>query len=224
MAELKSNKGMAMAPQSACFRVVSIVVLALGISFLRMPVAHAADPGASQSEYERFCNPPSGPPRDCPPTRPRDPARPVPPEAIEKMLKDLERAKHEDEAEAKPTPLTGIFGPEFNAPFSSAYFIENQWHEIVAGKRYSVYAGSMRFDPADDSIVYDPATAHGFAIIIKGKLGEPGTRSNQLYTPNAVGALQIISANGLVLTLQSRQGKMFKLNVESERLTPIGKQ
>jgi hypothetical protein len=83
-----------------------------------------------------------------------------------------------------------------------------------------VYAGSMRHDSG--TITYDPLTVHGFVIVEKGELGKPNFTSKQLYTPTAVGSLQIVAAKGTVLTLQSRQGNKFLLNVVTEQLTPLG--
>ncbi len=55
-----------------------------------------------------------------------------------------------------------------------------------------------------------------------GRPGQPNSRGQRLYTPIAVGSLRIIAAQGNILTLQSRQGKNFSLNVQTEELTPVG--
>lgn len=150
------------------------------------------------------------------------------PEMIETLTKDMEKDLREYEAQSKSEPfMTGILpgdmiGGGLGAG-SSMYLFENGWSETVNGKRVMVYAGSMRRDLENDGVYYDPLTVHGFVIIIKGRLGEPGTTWNEVYTPTAVGSLHITSAKGNILTLESRQGRRFLLNVESEKLTPIGK-
>lgn len=149
------------------------------------------------------------------------------PEMIEALTKDMEKDLREEAARPKPEPLmTGILpGDMIGSGLgtgSSIYLFENGWSETVNGKRVMVYAGSMRRDPENDAVYYDPLTVHGFVIIVKGRMGQSGTTENQIYTPTAVGSLHIVSAKGTVLTLQSRQGNKFLLNVETERLTPLG--
>jgi hypothetical protein len=78
----------------------------------------------------------------------------------------------------------------------------------------------MSFDLANDSVHYDPLTGPGLAVIEIGRPGEPNSKSKRLYTPTGVGSLRIIAAEGTVLTLQSRQGYKFSLDVETEQLTP----
>lgn len=150
------------------------------------------------------------------------------PEVIEKIAQDMEKGFREEEARPKPTLEIGIFPGEaireqLGTGSSAYYLVENGWFDIVNGKEVSVYAGSMRRDFENDAIQYDPVTAHGFVIIDKGDPGGPNFKRKQLYTPTAVGSLHIVSAKGTVLTLQSRQGNKFLLNVETEQLTPIRK-
>ena len=100
--------------------------------------------------------------------------------------------------------------------------MENAWHEIVNGEDVYVYAGVMRFDPTGRiEVVDDPLTGPGLAVIEIGRPGAPNYRNKWLYTPTAVGSLRIIAAKGNVLTLQSKQGNKFSLNVETEQLTPL---
>lgn len=146
---------------------------------------------------------------------------------IEALTKDMEKDMREYEAQSKSEPfMTGILpgdmiGGGLGAG-SSIYLFENGWNETVNGKRVMVYAGSMRRDLENDGVYYDPLTVHGFVIIIKGRMGQPGTTENQIYTPTAVGSLHIVSVKGTVLTLQSRQGNKFLFNVETEQLTSLG--
>lgn len=149
------------------------------------------------------------------------------PEVIEKIAQDMERGFREEEARPKPTLETGIFPGEairerLGTGRSAYYLVENGWFDIVSGKEVSVYAGSMRRDPENDAIQYDPLTVHGFVIIVKGQMGQPGTTVNRIYTSTAVGSLHVVSAKGTVLTLQSRQGNKFLLDIVTEQLTPLG--
>ena len=98
--------------------------------------------------------------------------------------------------------------------------MENAWHDIVNGKDVYVWAGAMRFDPSSQ-VSYDPLTGPGLVVIEIGRPGQPNFKAKRLYTPTAVGSLRIIAAEGNVLTLQSRQGNKFSLNVEMEQLTPL---
>jgi len=142
-------------------------------------------------------------------------------------LEIIKRRQREFEAEyaarPKPPPLpTGIFsGDGVGEHFGGAYLIENAWHEIVNDEDVYVYAGVMRFDPTGRiEVVDDPLTGPGLVIITKEAKGH--MRGKRLYTPTAVGSLRIIAAKGNVLTLQSRQGNKFSLNVQAEELTPLG--
>ncbi len=98
--------------------------------------------------------------------------------------------------------------------------MENGWHEIVNGKDVYVFAGVKIFDPSSQ-VRYDPLTSPGLVVIEIGRPGQPNFRGKHLYTPTAVGSLRIIAAEGNILTLQSRQGNKFSLNVEMEQLTPL---
>lgn len=203
----------------AATRNALLWVLALGVSLA----------GAGTAQSGPFDCPPSvdgGPKRVCPPQGPVGPASSPGPEHREKAKRDMEKNIREYQeylTRPQPAPRTGIFsGEDMREQLgtgSSAYLIENGWYEIVNGQDWSVYAGSMRYDPDDEAIKYDPTTAHGFVIIVKGRLGKPNTRENQLYTPTAVGSLRITAAQGVVLTLESRQGNKFSLNVKTEKLT-----
>lgn len=149
------------------------------------------------------------------------------PEVIEKITKDMEKGFREEEARPKPEPVaTGIIpGNMVQERFGAGYpfSVENAWIETLNGSEVTVYAGAMSFDPASGGLVrYDPLTVHGFVILDKGQLGKPDFKRKKIYTPTAVGSLRIISAEGTVLVLQSRQGNKFSLNVETEQLTPLG--
>ena len=153
----------------------------------------------------------------------------LPPDVIESIAKDMEKGLREEAAQPEPEPfMTGILPGEMIGSGlgtgSSMYFFENGWSETVNGKRVMVYAGSMRRHLENEAVYYDPLTVHGFVIIIKGRMGEPSTTWNQVYTPTAVGSLHVVVAKGTLLTLQSRQGNKFLLNVETEQLTPLRKQ
>ncbi|MHB8456054.1 MAG: hypothetical protein ACYDDO_15515 [Acidiferrobacterales bacterium] len=192
--------------------------LCIGLIIVCIPLAQADNSG---------CPPvTSGPPRGCSYDVPHGRPRPLTPAEREKMMQDLKSAERAYQAGRKPVPLTGIVpgemvGGEFGAG-GSAYLIENGWFGTVNGERVEVLAGAMRFDPTSGGAEqYDPLTVHGFVTIIVGTVGKPGARSNRVYTPTAVGSLHIVAVQGTVLTLQSRQGSMFSLDVVTEQMTPL---
>jgi hypothetical protein len=210
-------------------------VLIFGVSLASVSITRAAGPVNAPSDIERFCNPPSGPARPCPQIAPVGSEHLRSAQEQEKHMKEVrennERMMREEEAQAltrppQPAPQTGIIaGDTVQERFGAGYpfGVENAWVETLNGREVTVYAGAMSYDPATQ-VNYDPLTVHGFVIIQTGELGEPNAREKQLYTPTAVGSLHIIAAKGNVLTLQSRQGNKFLLNVETEQLTPLGRQ
>ncbi len=212
-----------MTSQIFCLRDFSTCVLLLGLTIANMAIAQSAEPRSQPSMI--------APGVPCPPCVPVGPARPRSAEEQQQHMRDVkekhERTMREAEAQAQarppqPAPQTGIIaGDVIGEQFGSSHRIENMWHEIVNGDDVRVYAGAMSFDPTNDSVHYDPLTVHGFVIVQKGELGGPNMRGNKIYTPTAVGSLRIIAAKGNVLTLQSRQGNKFSLNVETEQLTPL---
>lgn len=231
-----------MTSQACCIDDFSMWVFIIGIGLVGVPSAQATEPAASSSDRK--------PSSVSAPTGPVEPYGILPqhvtiqekiekvrrdgkrsglsPEVIEKIAQDMEKGLREEAARPKPEiEQTGIFPGEaireqLGAGSSAYYLIENGWFDILNGKETMVYAGSYRRDPANDAIRYDPPTAHGFVIIVKGQPGEAGTTSHQVYTPTAVGSLHVVAAKGTTLTLQSRQGNKFLLNVETEQLTPLG--
>lgn len=153
---------------------------------------------------------------------PDGPVRPLDPALVDKMHKDLENAEREYLARTKPARQTGILNKDEVGPaFPKNYSYENGWAGFVNNEYVIVRAGATSYDPRDDSVKFDPLTVHGFVIITKGDGGKPNFRSRLIYTPTAVGSLRITAANGIVLTVRSRQGKEFHLNVETEQLTPV---
>jgi hypothetical protein len=137
-------------------------------------------------------------------------------EIIKKRQREMEA---EYAARPKPPPrATGIFSVDGGDEHFKYYHIENRWHEIVRGEDIDVFAGARMVNAATEEH-YDPLTVHGSVIIIRNS--SPDQRWKTLYTPTAVGSLRIIAAEGNVLTLQSRQGHKFSLNVETEQLTPL---
>jgi len=144
-------------------------------------------------------------------------------------LEIIKKRQREFEAEyaarpKPPPPPTGIFSGDdegtVGEQFGSYYRMENAWHEIVNGEDVYVYAGVKIFDPSSQ-VEYDPLTSPGLVVIEIGHVGQPNFRGKHFYTPTAVGSLHIIAAKGKILTLQSRQGNKFSLNVETEQLTPL---
>jgi hypothetical protein len=160
---------------------------------------------------------------DEPVSPPNSSARTLTPEELE-IIKERQR-EFEVEYAARPKPPpppTGIFsGHGVGEQFKGAYRMENAWHEIVNGEDVYVYAGVMRSDPTGRiEVIDDPLTGPGL-VIIRKKAPEGHMTGKRLYTPTAVGSLRIIAAEGNILTLQSRQGNKFSLNVQTEELTPV---
>jgi len=204
-----------MASQASCLRDVGTSLLILGLSLASVTVAKADEP----------VSPPNSPARIFPPPPPPPGWRPhsLTPEELE-IIKERQREREAEYAARPkpPPPPTGIFsGDMVGEQFKSAYRMENAWHEIVNGEDVYVYAGAMRFDPSSQ-VAYAPLTAPGVAIIEIGRPGQPNFKGKRLDTPTAVGSLRIIAAEANVLTLQSRQGNKFSLNVQTEELTPVG--
>ncbi|TMI06215.1 MAG: hypothetical protein E6H40_15110 [Betaproteobacteria bacterium] len=117
------------------------------------------------------------------------------------------------QSETKPLP-TGIIEGSGDVSFPANITVENRWHGIINGKDIAVFAGGQ--------IARDPGV-YGIAIIEK-RSGSPdhrSVRSVQSTNPITVGPLRIISAEGPVLTLQSRQGNKYLLDVEWGQFTPV---
>ncbi len=208
-----------MISQASCLRDPSTWVLILGLTLAVVPIAHSAESNCPPST--------TGPQRVCPPLGSVAAPRPINPEEFEQAQRALHEAQAQYDARPKPVPQTGILpGEMVQERFGSGYpfDVENVWIDIVDGKEVTVYSGAMHHDPEDDTVKYDPLTAHGFMIVQRGRLGEPGTTEKQIYTPTAVGSLRIVAARGKVLMLESRQGKKFSLNVKTEQLTTLGGQ
>src|SRR5712691_6781718 len=204
-----------MASQASCLRDVGISLLILGLSLASVTIAKADEPVSPPSSAARFL----------PPFPQVGPRRPPTPEELE-IIKERQR-KREAEYAARPKPPpppTGIFsgddGERVGEHFGSSYRMENAWHEIVNGEDVYVYAGVKIFDRSSQ-VEYHPLTSPGLVVIEIGHVGQPNFRGKHFYTPTAVGSLRIIAAKGNILTLQSRQGNKFSLNVETEQLTPL---
>src|SRR6266487_2050719 len=204
-----------MASQASCLRDVGASLLILGLSLASVTVAKAAEPVSPPNSPDLIFRPPPPPPG----WRPHS----LTPEELEIIKKRQREFEAEYAARPKPPPpRTGIFSGDIVAEhLGGSYRMENGWHEIVNGKDVYVFAGVKIFDPSSQ-VRYDPLTSSGLVVIETGGLpGNPNYRGKHLYTPTAVGSLRIITAEGNVLTLQSRQGNKFSLNVEMEQLTPL---
>jgi hypothetical protein len=190
-------------------RNVLLWVLILGVNFASVTVAKADDPVSPPNRAARIF-PPVGQPRS------------LSPEELEIIKKRQRELEAEYAARPKPPPPpTGIISGDVGEQFGSYHRMENAWHEIVDGKDVWVYAGARIFDPSSQ-VMYDPLTVHGLIVIEIGSRGQPNFRGKRLYTPTGVGSLRIIAAEGNILTLQSRQGHKFSLDVQTEELTPLG--
>jgi len=201
-----------MASQASCLRDVGTSLLILGLSLASVSFAKADEPVSTPNSPARFF-------------APAGPLLSLSPEELEIIKKRQREREAQDALRPKPPPPpTGIFsGDIVGEQFKSYYRMENAWHEIVNSEDVYVYAGVMTFDPTGHStVINDPLIGPGVVIIQKGRPGEPNFRGKRLDTPTAVGSLRIIAAKGNILTLQSKQGNKFSLNVQTEELTPLG--
>jgi hypothetical protein len=207
-----------MASQKTTMTKICLWLLVFVTSIAGINFAHSGD---------RDC-PPSvaSSKRVCPPHGPAISISPPTPEHRAKAERNMREAEAHYLSQPQPAPQTGIFpGEEVREQLgagSSYYLIENAWYGIVGGVEVAVYAGSMRSDPADESVRYDPSTIHGFVIIRNGPLGDPNATTKQIFTPKPVGSLRIISAKATVLALRARQGIEFSLDIKTGKLLPLG--
>ena len=149
----------------------------------------------------------------------REPAAASPEEIERRERESAEKAERSKRAmpaqsEAQPLP-TGIIEGSGDVSFPGNINIENRWHGIINGRDIEVFAGGQFLQGAG---------VYGIAIIEK-RSGSPdhrSVRSVESTNPLSVGPLRILSAEGPVLTLQSRQGSKYLLNVEwSPSLVPL---
>ena len=97
------------------------------------------------------------------------------------------------------------------APFpSSLYTIVNQWQDIVAGKHVNVYAGADANDPQQ-----------GLLVVQTTPLDESESSPPDVYrAADRVGSLEIVRAEGAVLTLQAGNGSTYRFVVATRQLAP----
>lgn len=109
---------------------------------------------------------------------------------------------------APPTPVgtevpwpTGIV-EDGESPFATSFVFKNRWQEVVDGQRIIVYAGSTKSD-ASQGIVLVWEVSRDF---------------NQVY-PSSVreGALRVLAANDLRLTLTTESGTSLYFDVPSRQ-------
>ena len=122
-------------------------------------------------------------------------------------------------------PLAGRRGSYASGPDHGTRLDSNRADRHPRSSRAERPSHASHADRSDPTgrieVIDDPLTGPGLVIITK-KAPEGHMTGKRLYTPTAVGSLRIILAEGDILTLQSRQGNRFSLNVQTEELTPVG--
>jgi hypothetical protein len=107
-----------------------------------------------------------------------------------------------------PTATPGSIG-DLPTPFSSErYLANNSWANVDGSVGYSAWAGWVTADPSQ-----------GVVVVLTGPVNDPtqtGSYSLKAYlTPTADGAVTIVSASGMTLTLRAADGTIFVFNVTS---------
>lgn len=129
------------------------------------------------------------------------------PETIRRLQEELERDR--PPASPKPWP-TGIF-QENEAPFpSSTVRIANRSQQVLDGKHFVVYAGSLAQDPEQGILIVQVFSTDDLAVL----------DSAQRATPHRAGPLRIVAANGGRLTVKPERGEHVEFDVRSRRFAP----
>jgi hypothetical protein len=122
-----------------------------------------------------------------------------------KKEKVADRPAEPTEVPVTPVPLlTGII-EERQAPFpSSDVSVKNKWQMEIDGQLVIVYAGGQGadFDQNQGLLVVATQTLDG------KKLG-----SKRYNTPEKVGPVQIVAADGMLLTVAAENGRTFVFDV-----------
>lgn len=114
---------------------------------------------------------------------------------------------------AGPTPAPDLARPrgiveEVQGPFSSQEItVENAWQEQVNGQWVQVYAGALASDPAQGVVIVLAQTSEGMT----------GSRHP---TPVKAGAVRLVSADGLRLTLVAASGATIYFDAAARQFVP----
>jgi len=114
---------------------------------------------------------------------------------------------------AGPTPAPDLARPrgiveEVQGPFSSQEItVENAWQEQVNGQWVQVYAGALASDPAQGVVIVLAQTSEGMS----------GSRHP---TPVKAGAVRLVSADGLRLTLVAASGATIYFDAAARQFVP----
>lgn len=108
---------------------------------------------------------------------------------------------------------SGIF-ERSQAPFSATlYQITNQWQGQIGSEFVRVYAGAKTADPTQGIIVVLTTSTVDLADHTRQTGG-------LFLTPDKLGALRIVSANGPQLTLVTPGGRQFMFDAAARTLVP----
>jgi len=133
-------------------------------------------------------------------------------EAARKLLPPPKDPKRGVAVVPSPGPWpSGIFeSPQ--APFTPAlYRISNQWQGRIGDEFVQVFAGAKTADPSQGVVVVLTTSA----IDLSNRTPQTG---GFYLTPEKLGALRIVSADGTHLTLATPSGKRFAFDVISRVL------
>jgi hypothetical protein len=104
------------------------------------------------------------------------------------------------------------------SPFPLYYLIKNQWYSDQTGKRISVYAGALRGDPSlGGKSLGKPLP--GLLIV---EVDEPGGKifadeRGEYWTPEKVGPVRIVDAEGMNIYLAAEDGTNFIFDVSTRQ-------
>jgi hypothetical protein len=103
------------------------------------------------------------------------------------------------------------------SPLNSNYRIINQWFADLSGTHITVYAGGRQSDSArGDSVLNDLSWPGVLVVTVLDENGKILQKKGGVFwTPQNVGPVRIVDANGTILTLAAKDGSTFNFDVEN---------
>jgi hypothetical protein len=105
----------------------------------------------------------------------------------------------------EPPWPTGII-EDGESPFSASFVFKNRWQQVVGGQRIIVFAGSKKSDPSQ-----------GVVVVWEISTDQVNSVNNVYPTSIRDGALRIVAATGLRLTLAGAGGRPFYFDAPSRQ-------
>jgi hypothetical protein len=103
--------------------------------------------------------------------------------------------------------------------FPSFYLIKNQWYSEQNGKGISVFAGAQRSEPGGEKSFEEPLPGILIVEVIIGQKTLPD-EGGVYFTPEKVGPVRIVDAEGMKLTLVAKDGTVFIFDVATRQFIP----